>query len=94
MDNPPKIVAVTETKIKKKENIAFSPIIMGYNFLHSDSVTNAGGVGVYIQYTVSYRLRTDITITHYILLKVFGSRLLHTKSNTYLVLFVDTLTIT
>jgi len=33
---------------------------MGYNFLHSDSITNAGGVGVYIHDTISYRLRTDI----------------------------------
>ena len=33
---------------------------MGYNFLHSDSVTNAGGVGVDIHDTISYRLRTDI----------------------------------
>ena len=32
MNNPPKIIAVTETKIKKKENITFSPNIMGYNF--------------------------------------------------------------
>ena len=41
VNNPPKIIAVTESKIKKKENITFSPNIMGYNFLHSDSVTNA-----------------------------------------------------
>ena len=32
MNNPPKIIAVIETRIKKKENITFSPIIMGYNF--------------------------------------------------------------
>jgi len=42
MNDPTKIIAVTETKISKKESITFSPNIMGYKFLHSDSVTNAG----------------------------------------------------
>ena len=48
------------TNIKKKENITFSSNIMGFNLLHSDSVTNAGGVGAYIHDTISYRLRTDM----------------------------------
>jgi len=39
-----------------KDNTTFSPNIMSYNFLHSDSVTNAGGAGVYIHDTISYRL--------------------------------------
>jgi len=32
---------------------------MGNNILQSYSVTNAGGVGVYIHDNISYRLRTD-----------------------------------
>jgi len=91
VNNPPKIIAVTESKIKKKENITFSPNIMGYNFLHSDSVTNAGGVGVYIYDNTSYRLRTDIPNS----LDSFESLWIEvTAHKKQYMLFINTLTIT
>ena len=41
---PPQIIALSETKINKKQGVIFSTTLEGYNFLHSDSDTLAGGV--------------------------------------------------
>ena len=49
--NQSEIVAISETKIiegKFNRNIYFD----GYNFIHCDSVTRAGGVGLYIKNTL------------------------------------------
>ena len=35
---------------------------MGYNFIHSDSQTRAGGVGFYIKSSLTYTLRRDIDL--------------------------------
>jgi len=45
MQKPPHIVAVSETKINKKDGLSFPNTITGYNFLHSDSKKKSGGVG-------------------------------------------------
>ena len=60
---PPQIIALRETKINKKQGVNFSTTLEGYNFLHSDSDTLAGGVGNYITNSLSYQLRNDIPTT-------------------------------
>ena len=54
MQKPPHIVAVSETKINKNDGLSFPTIITGYNFLHSDSEKKSGGVGIYIDSSISY----------------------------------------
>ena len=60
---PLQIIALSETKINKKQGVNFSTTLDGYNFLHSDSDTLAGGVGIYINDSLSYQLRNDIPTT-------------------------------
>jgi len=52
---PPQIIALSETKINKKQGVNFSTTLEGYNFLHSDSDTLAGRVGIYINNSLSFR---------------------------------------
>ena len=60
MQKPPHVVAVSETKINKKDGLSFPNTITGYNFLHSDSEKKSGGVGSYIDSSISYQIQTDI----------------------------------
>ena len=60
MQKPPYIVAVSETKINKKDGLSFSNTITGYKFLHSDSEKKSDGVGIYIDSSISYQIQTDI----------------------------------
>ena len=57
---PLHIVAVSETKINKKDGLSFPHTITGYNVLHSGSVKKSGGVGIYIDSSISYPIQTDI----------------------------------
>ena len=53
--NQPEIVAISETKIiegKIIQNIN----LYDYSFIHCDSVTRAGGVGLYIKNTLEYKI--------------------------------------
>ena len=55
------IIAITETKLKKDElqtNIG----INGYNFIHSDSDSQAGGVGRYIKNSISYKIIDELDL--------------------------------
>ena len=55
------IIAITETKLKKDElqtNIG----INGYNFIHSDSDSQAGGVGLYIKNSISYKIINELDL--------------------------------
>ena len=58
----PDIVCVSETRLKGDPLINVS--IPGYNFLHSDSVTNAGGVAIYVsskfQFTIDHELNLNV----------------------------------
>ena len=40
--------------------MSFPNTITGYNFLHSDSEKKSGGVGIYIDSSLSYQIQTDI----------------------------------
>ena len=57
----PDIIAITETKLKKDElqtNIG----INGYNFIHSDSDSQAGGVGLYIKNSIKYKIIDELDL--------------------------------
>ena len=57
----PDIIAITETKLTNgiiKSNIHLT----GYAFLHCDSSTKAGGVGLYIKETFIFKQKPDISI--------------------------------
>ena len=56
----PHIISLSETKIKSKPLANVS--LPGYSFLHNNSQSNAGGVGVYIHESVRYE-ELDCTIT-------------------------------
>ena len=48
MKKLPHIIAITETKLAKNQ-IVVNIDIEGYNFIHSDSSSKTGGVGLYIK---------------------------------------------
>ena len=61
MIKQPDIIAITETKIKK-ENLGFNVALENYDFVHSDSPTNAGGVGLYIKKSIKHHLKCKISL--------------------------------
>ena len=46
LPSKPHVISISETKIKDKPLLNVS--IPGYTFLHNNSLSNAGGVGVYV----------------------------------------------
>ena len=57
----PDIIAISETKITYGQ-ILVNVDINGYEFIHCDSTTKAGGVGIYIKKTLPYKQKSDINI--------------------------------
>jgi len=60
---PPQRIAISGTKINKKQGVNFSTTLEGYNFLNSDCESLVGGVGIYINNSLSYQLRNDVPTT-------------------------------
>ena len=61
LKNLPDIITITETKFKKGElqtNIGMN----GYNFTHSDSDSQAGGVGLYIKDSITYKIIDELDL--------------------------------
>ena len=56
----PDFIAISETELKSKccTNIQ----IPNYNFVHVDSLTNAGGVGLYVNKKLQYIVRQDLEL--------------------------------
>ena len=50
------IIGVTETRIVRTEPLNFNPKIPGYNFEYVPTPLSAGGVGLYIKESLSYRI--------------------------------------
>ena len=60
MPHQPDIVAITESKLGKSSNLDFVQV-PGYDFLHNDSLTLAGGVAIFIKSQIRYKFIPDIT---------------------------------
>ena len=60
MKRMPDVVAISETKLNASSvsNINFD----NYKFFHNDSVTCAGGVGLYVRETLKFELRYDLLL--------------------------------
>ena len=56
----PEIISISETKLNSRCTSNFD--IFGYDFLHNDSPTKAGGVGLYINKSLKYKLRNDLNL--------------------------------
>ena len=56
----PHIVCVSETRLKGNPLINIA--IPNYNFVHTDSVTNAGGVGVYVSSKFKFQVDLDLNL--------------------------------
>ena len=52
----PDIIAISETKITYSQ-ILVNVDINGYDFIHCNSTTNAGGVGIYIKKNVTLQTK-------------------------------------
>ena len=55
----PDIIFVTETKLNCKSNIKFTNI-NNYTFIHKNSLSCAGGVGIYLKNQLEFTIRQDI----------------------------------
>jgi len=56
----PDFIAISETKLKSKRCTNIQ--ILNYNFVHVDSLTNAGGVGLYVNKKLQYTVRQDLEL--------------------------------
>ena len=54
---PLSIIGLTETKLKIDQEEILNINIPGYNFLSQPSLSNAGGVGVFVKNGTSYSYR-------------------------------------
>ena len=61
MKKLPDIIAITETKLAKNQ-IVVNIDIEGYNFIHSDSSSRAGGVGLYIKDSITFTLKEELDL--------------------------------
>ena len=55
---PMSIIGLTETNLKIDQEEILNINIPGYNFLSQPSLSNAGGVGVFVKNGISYSLLT------------------------------------
>ena len=55
----PEVIAITETKLNSRSNVDLIQL-ENYNFTYKNSLSNAGGVGVYIKKELEFTERKDI----------------------------------
>ena len=67
MKKLPDIIAIIETKLAKNQ-IVVDIDIEGYNFIHSDSSSRAGGVGLYIKDSLTFTFKEELDLN----MKTFG----------------------
>ena len=58
---PLSIIGLTETKLKIDKEEILNINIPGYNFLSQPSLSNAGGVGIFVKNGISYSWREDLS---------------------------------
>ena len=59
MQITPDIIAVSETKLNDRNNLVQIQL-PGYNFSHTDFLTRAGGVGIYVNSKIRYRVKAKL----------------------------------
>ena len=57
----PDVIFVTETKLNSKSNINFTNL-NNYKFIHKNSLSCAGGVGIYLKEDLRFTIRQDIEL--------------------------------
>ena len=64
LNHSPDIIAISETKLRSTTpvNFRYNVNIYGYNFVHADTKTNAGGVGFYIKEGVDFNILSNFGI--------------------------------
>ena len=62
VETRPDIIAISETKIN--ENYYANINLPGYNFMNTNSKSQAGGVGLYIANNIEFSRKTDFDISH------------------------------
>ena len=55
----PDILAFSETKLNENTT---TPSLQGYSFIHADSSSACGGVGVFIRENIEYSVRNDLNL--------------------------------
>ena len=58
LHSSPDIICLPETRLKEQPLININ--IPGYSFIHTDSLTNAGGVAMYISTAIQHSILTDV----------------------------------
>ena len=61
-DKLPEIIALSETKIRKSDNIQDVYNMEYYDFVHRDTPTHFGGVGFYILDNIEYEVRDGLAL--------------------------------
>ena len=57
----PDIIAISETKLNNNSN--YNDIqLPGYTFVNKNSLTQAGGVGIYVKISLIYKIRSDLDL--------------------------------
>ena len=59
--HPPDLACLSETKLKNNTHVNIQ--IRGYQFVHVDSASNAGGVGIYISDNIEFNHASSYSIT-------------------------------
>ena len=63
LDHPFDVIAVSETKIKEDSNPITNIDIDGYNFVHTPTKTDFGGVGLFIKNNFTLKPRDDLSLS-------------------------------
>ena len=56
----PEIISISKTKLNPQKTININ--ICNYDFIHNDSPTNAGGMGLYVKNGLKYSIRKDLNL--------------------------------
>ena len=74
----PSILAVTETWLKKPNQTGRHTNLCNYTFVSNSRSQSRGGVGLYINCSLNFTMRSDLTIMHE---KIFESLFIEIESN-------------
>jgi hypothetical protein len=60
---PFSVIGMSETKIKVDRDLITNVDIPGYNFISQPSLSNAGGVGLFLRDNLQFKIRSDLSST-------------------------------